>query len=86
MIECLLFGSYRSSVYKVSLGFAVLCSQALDFLQQNSRRLQFVRTQPLPVSGAFHTELMESATEPLREVLRQVEVSPTSSFFFFFKP
>lgn len=52
-----------------------LSVQALDFLQQNSRRLQFMRTKPLPVSGAFHTELMESATEPLREVLRQVEVS-----------
>ncbi|KAK5876531.1 hypothetical protein CesoFtcFv8_025875 [Champsocephalus esox] len=48
--------------------------QALDFLQQNSRRLQFMRTKPLLVSGAFHTKLMESATEPLREVLRQVEV------------
>ncbi|KAM3858970.1 malonyl-CoA-acyl carrier protein transacylase, mitochondrial-like [Diretmus argenteus] len=48
--------------------------QALDFLQQNARRLQFVRTKPLPVSGAFHTELMQSAVEPLREVLRQVEV------------
>ncbi|XP_076578850.1 malonyl-CoA-acyl carrier protein transacylase, mitochondrial isoform X1 [Chaetodon auriga] len=48
--------------------------EALDFLQQNSRSLQFMRTKPLPVSGAFHTELMESATEPLREVLRQVEV------------
>lgn len=31
----------------------------------------------MPVSGAFHTELMESATEPLQEVLRQVEVSQT---------
>ncbi|KAM6961586.1 malonyl-CoA-acyl carrier protein transacylase, mitochondrial [Tautogolabrus adspersus] len=48
--------------------------QALDFLQQNSRRLQFMRTKPLPVSGAFHTELMQSATEPLRDVLRQVEI------------
>ncbi|XP_031715077.1 malonyl-CoA-acyl carrier protein transacylase, mitochondrial [Anarrhichthys ocellatus] len=48
--------------------------KALDFLLQNSRRLQFARTKPLPVSGAFHTELMQSATEPLREVLRQVEV------------
>lgn len=48
--------------------------KALDFLQQNSRRLQFMRTKALPVSGAFHTELMASATEPLREVLRQVEV------------
>ncbi|KAM7378339.1 hypothetical protein PAMA_013303 [Pampus argenteus] len=48
--------------------------QALEFLQTNSRRLQFMRTKPLPVSGAFHTELMESAAEPVREVLRQVEV------------
>ncbi|XP_070710223.1 malonyl-CoA-acyl carrier protein transacylase, mitochondrial [Pempheris klunzingeri] len=48
--------------------------QALDFLQQNSRRLQFMRATRLPVSGAFHTELMKSAAEPLREVLRQVEV------------
>lgn len=59
----------------ICLIIAVSSSQALDFLQQNSRRLQFIRTKPLPVSGAFHTELMESATEPLREVLRQVEVS-----------
>lgn len=36
-----------------------------------------MRTKPVPVSGAFHTELMESATEPLREVLRHVEVSQT---------
>uniref|UniRef100_A0A669BW48 Malonyl-CoA-acyl carrier protein transacylase, mitochondrial n=1 Tax=Oreochromis niloticus TaxID=8128 RepID=A0A669BW48_ORENI len=38
--------------------------QALDFLQENSRRLKFMRTKTLPVSGAFHTELMASATEP----------------------
>ncbi|XP_008299206.1 malonyl-CoA-acyl carrier protein transacylase, mitochondrial [Stegastes partitus] len=48
--------------------------QALDFLQKNSRQLMFMRTKPLPVSGAFHTELMASATESLREVLKQVEV------------
>ncbi|XP_029318039.1 malonyl-CoA-acyl carrier protein transacylase, mitochondrial [Cottoperca gobio] len=48
--------------------------KALDFLHENSKPLKFVRTKSLPVSGAFHTELMRSATEPLREVLRQVEV------------
>lgn len=48
--------------------------EALDFLQKNSKQLHFVRTKMLPVSGAFHTELMESALEPLREVLHQVEV------------
>ena len=49
-------------------------SQALDFLLQNSRRLHFARCSPLPVGGAFHTPLMESAYEPLKDVLRQVEV------------
>lgn len=48
--------------------------QALDFLEQNSRRLKLIRTKRLPVSGAFHTQMMGSVVEPLREVLRQVEV------------
>ncbi|XP_020781996.1 malonyl-CoA-acyl carrier protein transacylase, mitochondrial [Boleophthalmus pectinirostris] len=48
--------------------------QALEFLQKNSRQLNFMRTKVLSVSGAFHTELMQSALEPLRVVLRQVEV------------
>lgn len=48
--------------------------EALEFLQKSSRQLYFVRTKMLPVSGAFHTELMDSALEPLRDVLRQVEV------------
>lgn len=49
-------------------------SKALDFLQQNSKRLHFIRTKLLPVSGAFHTELMAPATEPFRDVLKQLEV------------
>lgn len=49
-------------------------SKALDFLQQNSKHLHFIRTKLLPVSGAFHTELMAPATEPFRAVLKQVEV------------
>lgn len=48
--------------------------QALDYLQKNSRQLHFMRTKLLPVSGAFHTDLMQTGLEPLREVLRQVEV------------
>ncbi|KAG7456252.1 hypothetical protein MATL_G00249670 [Megalops atlanticus] len=48
--------------------------QALEFLQSNSQQLHFRRTRPLPVSGAFHTALMEPAVEPLRDVLRKVEV------------
>ncbi|KAL6460042.1 hypothetical protein MHYP_G00318010 [Metynnis hypsauchen] len=48
--------------------------EALDFLQKNSRQLYFARTRQLPVSGAFHTALMEPAVEPLRDVLQQLEV------------
>ncbi|MCJ8743371.1 hypothetical protein PDJAM_G00093190 [Pangasius djambal] len=47
---------------------------ALDFLQKNSKQLHFARTRLLPVSGAFHTELMEPAVQPLSDMLRQLEV------------
>ncbi|XP_018603115.2 malonyl-CoA-acyl carrier protein transacylase, mitochondrial isoform X2 [Scleropages formosus] len=48
--------------------------EALDFLQKNSRQLYFQRVRQLPVSGAFHTPLMQPAVEPLRQVLSQVTV------------
>lgn len=48
--------------------------EALDFLQENSKKLHFTRTRMLPVSGAFHTALMEPAVEPLRDVLRRIEI------------
>ncbi|XP_059361295.1 malonyl-CoA-acyl carrier protein transacylase, mitochondrial [Carassius carassius] len=48
--------------------------EALDFLQNRSRELNFMRTRLLPVSGAFHTALMETAVEPLGDVLRKIEV------------
>ncbi|XP_051886380.1 malonyl-CoA-acyl carrier protein transacylase, mitochondrial [Pristis pectinata] len=48
--------------------------QALEFLQKNSRKFHFSRTKLLPVSGAFHTRLMASATQPLQEVLKGISV------------
>uniref|UniRef100_A0A9J8DCM1 Malonyl-CoA-acyl carrier protein transacylase, mitochondrial n=1 Tax=Cyprinus carpio carpio TaxID=630221 RepID=A0A9J8DCM1_CYPCA len=48
--------------------------EALDFLQNHSRELNFMRTRFLPVSRAFHNELMEPAVEPLGDVLRKIEV------------
>lgn len=48
--------------------------EALDFLQKNSRQLHFARTRRLPVSGAFHTPLMEPAVEPLRAALKSVDL------------
>uniref|UniRef100_A0A8C1JN36 Malonyl-CoA-acyl carrier protein transacylase n=1 Tax=Cyprinus carpio TaxID=7962 RepID=A0A8C1JN36_CYPCA len=48
--------------------------EALDFLQNHSRELNFMRTRLLPVSGIFHTALMEPAVELLGDVLRKIEV------------
>ncbi|XP_069759777.1 malonyl-CoA-acyl carrier protein transacylase, mitochondrial isoform X2 [Narcine bancroftii] len=48
--------------------------QALKFLQNNSRRFHFLRTKLLPVSGAFHTQLMASANPALHEVLKGITV------------
>uniref|UniRef100_A0A8C8T1F0 Malonyl-CoA-acyl carrier protein transacylase, mitochondrial n=1 Tax=Pelusios castaneus TaxID=367368 RepID=A0A8C8T1F0_9SAUR len=48
--------------------------QALEFLQENSKKYHFKRTKMLPVSGAFHTRLMEPAKEPLAEILKSVEI------------
>lgn len=48
--------------------------QALRFLQKNSSRYHFRRTKMLPVSGGFHTRLMEPAAEPLAQVLKTVAV------------
>ncbi|NXY22432.1 FABD protein, partial [Atrichornis clamosus] len=48
--------------------------QALEFLQENARKYYFKRTKMLPVSGAFHTRLMEPAVQPLAEVLKSIEI------------
>ncbi|XP_053926758.1 malonyl-CoA-acyl carrier protein transacylase, mitochondrial [Cuculus canorus] len=48
--------------------------EALKFLQENARKYYFAHTKMLPVSGAFHTRLMESAVEPLAEVLKSIEI------------
>lgn len=44
--------------------------EAIQFLQNNSRKYNFFRTKLLPVSGAFHTRLMKPAVEPLAEALK----------------
>ncbi|MGH0170286.1 UNVERIFIED_CONTAM: hypothetical protein FKN15_059005 [Acipenser sinensis] len=48
--------------------------QALEFLQKNSRKFNFLRTKRLPVSGAFHTALMEPAVESLTSVLKKLVI------------
>ncbi|XP_072001447.1 malonyl-CoA-acyl carrier protein transacylase, mitochondrial [Engystomops pustulosus] len=44
--------------------------EAIEFLQKNSKKFSLARTRLLPVSGAFHTPLMEPAVEPFRNVLK----------------
>lgn len=48
--------------------------QALEFLQQNSRRFHLARAKLLPVSGAFHTRLMASAAPALQRALQDISV------------
>nr|XP_006207258.2 malonyl-CoA-acyl carrier protein transacylase, mitochondrial [Vicugna pacos] len=48
--------------------------QALQFLQKNSSKYHFRRTKMLPVSGGFHTRLMQPAVEPLAQVLKAIDV------------
>ncbi|XP_057599421.1 malonyl-CoA-acyl carrier protein transacylase, mitochondrial [Hippopotamus amphibius kiboko] len=48
--------------------------EALQFLQKNSSKYHFRRTKMLPVSGGFHTRLMEPALEPLAQVLKAIDV------------
>uniref|UniRef100_A0A8C5MT12 Malonyl-CoA-acyl carrier protein transacylase, mitochondrial n=1 Tax=Leptobrachium leishanense TaxID=445787 RepID=A0A8C5MT12_9ANUR len=47
--------------------------EALEYLQKNSRKYYFLRTKMLPVSGAFHTQLMAPAMDPLQKVLKALE-------------
>ncbi|XP_007079583.2 malonyl-CoA-acyl carrier protein transacylase, mitochondrial isoform X1 [Panthera tigris] len=46
--------------------------EALQFLRKNSCKYHFRRTKMLPVSGGFHTRLMEPAVEPLARALKSV--------------
>ncbi|KAM4881740.1 malonyl-CoA-acyl carrier protein transacylase, mitochondrial [Thomomys bottae] len=48
--------------------------QALQFLQKNSSKFHFRRARMLPVSGAFHTRLMEPAVAPLTHVLKTIDM------------
>ncbi|XP_058057515.1 probable malonyl-CoA-acyl carrier protein transacylase, mitochondrial [Anopheles bellator] len=52
--------------------------EALRFLEANLKRFNIRRLKRLPVSGAFHTELMEPAVEPFAAALRKIRVQDPS--------
>lgn len=57
-------------------------TEALDFIELNYRSFGINRVKRLPVSGAFHTRLMESCEEPLENALKSVVVKkPTIQFY-----
>jgi len=49
-------------------------SAAVDFIVEKSRRYRVVKTMPIPVSGAFHTPLMHSAVNDLKNALKSVSI------------
>lgn len=50
-------------------------NEALDFIETHAKTFGIRRTKRLPVSGAFHTVLMASAQQPLKEVIERVSLS-----------
>lgn len=48
--------------------------EALTFLEKNAKQYRLRKVKRLPVSGAFHTSLMESAVRPFREALEKISI------------
>lgn len=48
--------------------------EALSFIESNKSDFRLRRLKRLPVSGAFHTELMRPAAAPLQEILKKIRV------------
>ncbi|XP_058462490.1 probable malonyl-CoA-acyl carrier protein transacylase, mitochondrial [Malaya genurostris] len=48
--------------------------EALKYLEANMKKFGIKRIKRLPVSGAFHTELMASAVEPFYMALKKIKI------------
>lgn len=49
--------------------------EALQFLEMNYKDFNLRRVKRLPVSGAFHTDLMQPAVDPLRQVMKGMTIN-----------
>ncbi|RUS88096.1 hypothetical protein EGW08_004149 [Elysia chlorotica] len=66
-----LFYAYSSTLFKV----IALQVEALEFIATNAKEFRLLRTKRLPVSGAFHTRLMESAVQPLQHAMSNLQLA-----------
>jgi len=48
--------------------------EALSFIEKNAKLYKLRKVKRLPVSGAFHTKLMEGAVEPFKKALSKIKV------------
>ncbi|XP_045615243.1 probable malonyl-CoA-acyl carrier protein transacylase, mitochondrial [Procambarus clarkii] len=48
--------------------------EALKFIEENKSDFRLRRLKRLPVSGAFHTDLMKPAAEPVKEMLAKLKI------------
>lgn len=49
--------------------------EALNYIEKNAKQFKLRKVKRLPVSGAFHTSLMELALDPYRDALKRVTLS-----------
>lgn len=50
--------------------------EALKFLETYGKQFKLRKVKRLPVSGGFHTNLMESAVEPFKNALKKIQIEP----------
>jgi hypothetical protein len=56
--------------------------EALDFIELNYKEFKLMRVKRLPVSGAFHTKLMEPAKQALEKELKIIDIKrPLIDFY-----
>ena len=76
-IECQI-ANYLSAQVRVIGGN----KQALDFIETNYKEFEIVKLKRLPVSGAFHTKLMQPAENDLKHVLKEIYIKkPLIQFY-----
>ncbi|XP_014208990.1 probable malonyl-CoA-acyl carrier protein transacylase, mitochondrial [Copidosoma floridanum] len=58
------------------------CSEALQYIEKNCRGLGLRHLKRLPVTGAFHTPLMEGALKPFTKALMDTPLGEPSAYVY----